>query len=129
MVIKKALQALAEPVKTNWDSLSRNCLDCPSSLAADAADAAAIAMTHLPIADSAQTEEIMIALLKGTLAHIDASYGIVDVNGVGYKVFMPSSVLNGYTLGEEATVHITTVVLQDAITLYGFDSALEAGYF
>ena len=71
----------------------------------------------------------MIALLKGTLAHIDASYGIVDVNGVGYKVFMPSSVLNGYTLGEEATVHITTVVLQDAITLYGFDSALQRDTF
>ena len=71
----------------------------------------------------------MIALLKGTLAHIDASYGIVDVNGVGYKVFMPSSVLNGYTLGEETTVHITTVVLQDSITLYGFDTALQRDTF
>ena len=71
----------------------------------------------------------MIALLKGTIAHIDSSYGIVDVNGVGYKVFMPGSVLNSYMAGEEATIHITTVVLQDAITLYGFSSALQRDTF
>lgn len=71
----------------------------------------------------------MIALLKGDLVHIDASYGIIDVNGVGYKVFMPGSVLMDFTLGEEVTIHVTTVVREDAITLYGFGSALQRDTF
>ena len=71
----------------------------------------------------------MIALLKGNLAHIDSNHGIIDVNGVGYKVFMPGSVLMDFTLGEELTVHVTTVVREDAITLYGFSSALQRDTF
>lgn len=71
----------------------------------------------------------MIALLRGNLIHIDSSYGIVDVNGVGYKVFMPSSELLELVIGEEVTIHITMVVREDAITLYGFSTALQRDTF
>lgn len=51
--------------------------------------------------------------------------GIVDVNGVGYSVHAPSA----GTPGEAVELHVLTVVRDDAITLYGFESRLEREVF
>lgn len=61
----------------------------------------------------------MIAQLTGTLAQRHHDAVVIDVNGVGYEVFVPS----GTTLpavGE--TVQLATVlyVREDALTLFGF---------
>ncbi len=37
----------------------------------------------------------MIASLKGVIGHIDAKYAIIDVGGVGYKVFLTADALHG----------------------------------
>ena len=71
----------------------------------------------------------MIALLTGNVVHIASNHSIIDVNGVGYKVFMPSGVLQELELMAQQTVHIKTVVREDAITLYGFSSALQRDTF
>jgi Holliday junction DNA helicase RuvA len=62
----------------------------------------------------------MIAMLRGVIVQRDLSNAIVDVNGVGYLVQIPSSVAAEIGEGEETLLHISTAVREDAITLYGF---------
>lgn len=70
----------------------------------------------------------MIAYLEGKLLSWKDDYLVVNVNGVGYQVFVPTSVLNQLPLrGEVVSLHVHTAVREDAITLYGFlkDGELE----
>ena len=72
----------------------------------------------------------MIARLRGRLADKQPNRVIVDVNGVGYDVFVPLSTF--YGLGEpgnEIALRIHTHVREDALTLYGFASVLEQDLF
>ena len=62
----------------------------------------------------------MIAMIRGAVAHRDADHAVVDVNGVGYLVFMPSLVVAEIGEGQDVLLHISTQVREDAITLYGF---------
>ena len=63
----------------------------------------------------------MIALLSGTLEVITPDGAILDVHGVGYRLFMPSSAIAKLPKrGTKITVHVHTHVREDAITLYGF---------
>lgn len=70
----------------------------------------------------------MIAFLKGILHAVSNDSVVVEVNGVGYRVQVPLSLLPGLPgPGRELLLHTMMVVREDAITLYGFDtvSALE----
>ena len=63
----------------------------------------------------------MIASLRGIIEKVYNDCVVVNVGGVGFQVFMPSSTLltlNG--IGEETRVFIHTYVREDAILLYGF---------
>jgi Holliday junction DNA helicase RuvA len=63
----------------------------------------------------------MIASLRGILAHVGATFLILEVNGVGYKVSVPVTTLN--TLppeGQTAFLHIFTYLRAEEISLYGF---------
>lgn len=72
----------------------------------------------------------MIAYLRGKLLIWHEDYLVVDVNGVGYQVFVPSSTLNRLPLkGEEVSLHIYTAVREDAITLHGFQTEAELELF
>ena len=63
----------------------------------------------------------MIASLKGTLEALNADSAVINVGGVGFRVFMPvSTLLTLGGLGEEVRVHTHTHVREDAILLYGF---------
>jgi len=62
----------------------------------------------------------MIALLRGVVAQRDTDRAIIDVNGVGYLVQLPSNVAQEIGEGEEVLLHICTAVREDAITLFGF---------
>lgn len=63
----------------------------------------------------------MIAYLKGTVAEIVKDSIILECGGIGYRIFMPVSVLErmGRT-GQELTVHTYLNVREDAMLLYGF---------
>lgn len=63
----------------------------------------------------------MIGMLKGTVEYREDPYVIVDVNGVGYKVLVPVTVLAKITgLGEKIKLFTHTHVREDLLELYGF---------
>jgi Holliday junction DNA helicase RuvA len=72
----------------------------------------------------------VIAHLRGKLAQKDPARLVVDVNGVGYEVFIP---LTTYTslpaAGSEVSIDIHTHVREDMIALYGFSTRRERTIF
>ncbi len=71
----------------------------------------------------------MIAKLKGKIEYLKDGYAVVDVSGVGYKVY-----LSVFTLGKIAGVKdieffIHTYVREDTLALYGFLSQEELDMF
>lgn len=66
----------------------------------------------------------MIAYIEGRLAEItENSCVVVTPGGVGYEVFLPSHTLSRLpSLGEAIHFSISTVVREDALELYGFDT-------
>ena len=72
----------------------------------------------------------MIARLHGTLAEKSPAECIVDVNGVGYAVFVPLSVLDRMPpTGETCTLVIHTHVREDQLVLFGFSDVDERALF
>jgi holliday junction DNA helicase RuvA len=71
----------------------------------------------------------MIALLRGTLAYKSSDHVIIDVGGVGYRLFIPLSTF--YSLPETGVVSLFTHthVREDALLLYGFLSMEEKELF
>lgn len=72
----------------------------------------------------------MIALISGKIIHKGVSHVIVDVHGVGYRVFIPLTTY--YELpetGHDVILHTHTHVREDAIQLFGFHSVQERDLF
>lgn len=72
----------------------------------------------------------MIAHLNGELAVVEADHVVVDVGGVGYKVFAPLSVIALLPQpGARVKLFTYTSVKEDSITLYGFSDKNEQNMF
>jgi Holliday junction DNA helicase RuvA len=72
----------------------------------------------------------MISRLTGKIAHIDPKYIILDVNGVGYKVYTTvDSMLSIGKEGNEAVFWTYLAVRENALDLYGFSSLAELNFF
>ena len=72
----------------------------------------------------------MIAHLRGKLAQKDPARLVVDVNGVGYEVFIPLSTFTSLpATGSEVSIDIHTHVREDMIALYGFSTRRERTIF
>jgi Holliday junction DNA helicase RuvA len=71
----------------------------------------------------------MIGKLTGTVDSIFEDHVILDVNGVGYLVFCPSSTLSRLAAGAHASLMVEMKVSDDAIRLYGFISGEEREWF
>ncbi len=72
----------------------------------------------------------MIASLKGKLEATGTDWAIIDVSGVGFRVFVPTTTLS--ILGKPGSiVHLYTHlhVREDIIALYGFSTFEELGLF
>lgn len=69
----------------------------------------------------------MYEYFEGIISVITPSYIVVDVNGVGYKVYSPTPF--AYTQGQKAKVYIEQVMRDTGITLYGFQSQDDKGLF
>jgi len=62
----------------------------------------------------------MIGSLKGKVEFIDGQYVILDINGVGYRVLVPSKIFSHAKIKEELKLFIYTHVREDALDLFGF---------
>ena len=74
----------------------------------------------------------MIGRLTGTIEHRERDGSvIVDVNGVGYEVFLPIGAAGraGSEAGQAVELHIHTHVREDAMTLFGFVTAEDRAAF
>jgi len=72
----------------------------------------------------------MIANLRGVLSSMGGDYAIINVGGVGFRVYMPTSVLSTLgKVGEEVWIHTHLHVKDDDISLYGFGTADELTIF
>ena len=72
----------------------------------------------------------MIAHIRGRLIHKEPNRIVVDVNGVGYQIFIPLSTY--YQLPEPAadvSLHTHTHVREDALQLFGFHTRDEQSLF
>jgi len=72
----------------------------------------------------------VIAHLRGRIFEKHPNRLVLDINGVGYDVFVPLSTF--YGLGEpgtETALRIHTHVREDALVLYGFATLLEQELF
>ncbi len=71
----------------------------------------------------------MYAFLRGILADTEEDAIIVDVSGVGYRVYGPTALIYETKIGSEIFVHTYTCVREDAFILYGFSSKEELTLF
>jgi Holliday junction DNA helicase RuvA len=72
---------------------------------------------------------LVIASIRGILSAKTPNQIVVDVNGVGYLIHVTPNTSAKFSQGDEASVFTAMVVREDAMTLFGFLSALEQEIF
>jgi holliday junction DNA helicase RuvA len=72
----------------------------------------------------------MIAGVKGVIEAIGSNWVILDVGGISFQIFLPTSTLSTLgVVGQETHLHTHLHVREDNLTLYGFGSAREMALF
>ena len=71
----------------------------------------------------------MIATLRGEITQIEDTALILEVGGVGMRVFAPAPLRTRLKVGEVAFIYTHLVVREDALTLYGFESQADRDLF
>lgn len=72
----------------------------------------------------------MIDFLRGKIVHAEPEYIVLDVGGVGYRIYCANPGAFGEPgNGGETTVYVHHHVREDAIQLYGFSSRSEQTLF
>jgi Holliday junction DNA helicase RuvA len=72
----------------------------------------------------------MIARIRGILSHKSVGHVIVDVQGIGYRIFVPLTTF--YELpetGQSISLNIYTHVKEDALHLFGFHTPEDQSIF
>ena len=72
----------------------------------------------------------MFAYISGKLAYKMEGYVIVDVNGIGYKIFMSKISIDKLgNIGENVKIHTYLKVREDDMSLFGFITYEELSMF
>ncbi len=71
----------------------------------------------------------MIATLRGEIAQIEENALVLEVGGVGLRVFVPAPLRGRLKAGEVILLYTHLVVREDALILYGFESQSERELF
>ncbi len=72
----------------------------------------------------------MISSLQGKLESLGGDWAIVNVGGIGFQVYMPTSTLSTLgAVGDEVKLYTHLHLREDNVTLYGFASADELSLF
>lgn len=71
----------------------------------------------------------MIASLRGTAISVGINRIVLETMGVGYDVAVSISTLAGIAVGSEIFLHVSTVMRENALELYGFETLEEKTLF
>ena len=71
----------------------------------------------------------MIRMVRGTVMARGKDYLVIDVGGIGYKVFVPEPAALATPTNEEMTFHTYLQVREDALNLFGFADTEELAMF
>ncbi|HEY5730386.1 MAG TPA: Holliday junction branch migration protein RuvA [Anaerolineales bacterium] len=71
----------------------------------------------------------MIATLRGEISQIEENAIILEVGGVGLRVFVPVTMRTKFKTGEKVFLFTHLQVREDALTLYGFESQADRELF
>ena len=71
----------------------------------------------------------MIATLRGEISQVEDNALILEVGGVGLRVFVPAPLRGRMRAGEVLLLYTHLVVREDALTLYGFEFQAERELF
>lgn len=71
----------------------------------------------------------MIATLSGEITQIEENALVLEVGGVGLRVFVPAPLRGRMKVGEAAFLFTHLIVREDALTLYGFESQADRDLF
>jgi Holliday junction DNA helicase RuvA len=71
----------------------------------------------------------MIASVEGIVAAVNADSLVVEVGGIGYRVFAAPAVIASAATGSRFKLHTYHLVREDQQALFGFRTAEELGFF
>ncbi len=72
----------------------------------------------------------MIASLSGKIENLSGNYAVINIGGVGFRVFMPTSTISAIgSVGSVTKLHTHLHVREDILTLYGFATIEELSLF
>ncbi len=71
----------------------------------------------------------MIATLRGEISQIEENALVVEVGGVGLRVFVPAPLRGRVKSGEVLFLFTHLIVREDALILYGFESQADRELF
>jgi Holliday junction DNA helicase RuvA len=71
----------------------------------------------------------VIASLEGVVSQVSGTGVVLEVDGVGYRVFLGPSTLAGLTSGQRVKLHTHHLVREDTQALFGFRSTEELAFF
>lgn len=71
----------------------------------------------------------MIASIRGIVNAKTTSQLVVDVGGVGYLINVTANTAAKHSIGNEISLFTAMIVREDAMNLFGFNSALEQELF
>ena len=71
----------------------------------------------------------MIASLRGEITQIEDNALILDISGVGFRVFVPKPLLSKYVSGEIVLLITHMVVRENDLSLYGFETSSDRQLF
>lgn len=71
----------------------------------------------------------MIASVEGTVGAIAADSLVIEVGGIGYRVYVAPAVISSAPAGGKLKLHTYHLVREDQQALFGFRNAEELGFF
>ncbi|MDD3704713.1 MAG: Holliday junction branch migration protein RuvA [Clostridiaceae bacterium] len=71
----------------------------------------------------------MYEYLSGRVDYIGEDYAVIDISGLGYRVFTSQNTMKSLKLGETSKILTHLIVKEDDLVLYGFATREELGMF
>jgi len=71
----------------------------------------------------------MISSIKGKIIHVTEKFLVVDVNDVGYKLYVSTEIIASSKVNMEASFWTYLAVRENSLDLYGFSNIDELSFF